>query len=50
MKTLAYFLIIFLVQGNVLCNSENDRHVLDHSHEDDREHINEWVVHIPKGK
>ena len=49
MKTLEFFLIAFITQRIVLCSNEDDRHVEDHSHEDDREHINDWVVHIPKG-
>ena len=49
MKTLLFFLISFMAQKMVLCNID-DRHVEDHSHEDDRLHINEWVVHIPKGE
>ena len=50
MKSLACFLIILMVQHLVKCNHEDDRHVEDHSHEEDREHVNEWVVHIPKGR
>ena len=50
MKSLACFLIILMVQRFAKCNHEDDRHVEDHSHEEDREHVNEWVVHIPKGK
>jgi len=49
MKSLACFLIILMVQRLAKCNHEDDRHVEDHSHEEDREHVNEWVVHIPKG-
>ena len=50
MKSLACFLIILMVQRLAKCNHEDDRHVEDHSHEEDREHVNEWVVHIPKGR
>ena len=51
MKTLAWIILLLTIQRR-LCSKfvQEDEGVLDHSNIEDREHVNEWVVHIPKGK
>jgi len=51
MKTLAFIIILVAIQRKVYGKDVNeDQDVFDHSNEQDRENINDWVVHIPKGK
>ena len=51
MKTLAWIIVVLIIQRNVFSKDpQEEPDVLDHSNEEDREHVNEWVVHIPKGK
>ena len=51
MKTLGFIILLMTVQRNVCGKGINEDHdVLDHSNEEDCENVNEWVVHIPKGK
>ena len=51
MKTLVFIIILVTVQRKVHGMDLNeDQDFPDHSNEEDRENINEWVVHIPKGK
>ena len=51
MKTCAFIIILVIVQRKAYGIGVNeDQDVLDHSNEEDRENVNEWVVHIPKGK
>ena len=51
MKTLGWIIVALIMQRNVLSKDPQDEQdVLDHSNEEDHEHVNEWVVHIPKGK
>ena len=40
-----------MLQHIVHSDNENEDHcVPDHSKAEDRKHVNEWVVHVPKGK
>ena len=51
LKSLAYFVMFFMLQQIVHSDDENeDRCVPDHSNDEDREHVNDWVVHVPKGR
>ena len=44
--------VIFLAWQTVVYSDieSKDGFIEDHSNVEDREHVNEWVVHIPKGK
>ena len=51
MKTATCFVLILLIQYKVQCkNNHEDSDIVDHSNNEDREHLNEWVVHVPKGR
>ena len=51
MKYISCLIVILLIQNRVQCELQNeDETLIDHSNDEDRTHVNEWVIHVPKGK
>ena len=51
MRYILCLLVILLLQHRVQCQVQNeDETLIDHSNDEDRTHVNEWVIHVPKGK
>ena len=51
MKHISCLIVILLIQNRVQCELQNeDETLIDHSNDEDRTHVNEWVIHVPKGK
>ena len=51
MKYISCLIVILLIQNRVQCELQNeDETLIDHSNDEDRTHVNEWVIHVTKGK